>query len=585
MTIEAFLEYPAGPTWATAEAPRRGGVARFCGIAAVLALALLTAASSAALLPASQRNWGAMVTAAVGLLCVWLIWRWGQPRHRLLLPPLAPALAAGMLVLLAQLVAHPHAAEGGRLILLGRTDPGLLVRLGVLALLLAVVQDVLGGVGRAGAVLTLLGLLLAGSASLELLAHHAVPQAPAVAASGLCGAALLLVPLWLPRVAHVEVQHGHANSSVAMPPAEMGATAALFAAVPPVPQQEEMPRTTHAARIRRTQTSAPPDALPLLGRLERAARIIAAAFVTLLIAGSNPKAAPVAAAALAAAASAVLLAGLAMPHRRARLVLAAAMVLAGALAALWRMDAQPFGPADGIALMPAGGALAVSPEEPGLSTLARAGGWAGAMLLPAGAAAGVLAAARRSRPLGGADQSRAAAAGAVAAVATVALLVGGGLSAPPALLASAIGWGAFARLAPPPRLALPRWALPALVGLGLLVLGLQTRGSSDGEARGSIRLLGDGGHEAAGFVLSLLLMWLLRCRSWWSGPACAAAAAALLAGGEPLQRLFSHRTADWADVAADALGAGAAAGVFLLHRALTWVEERMTNDEARMTNE
>ncbi|MDY6914616.1 MAG: hypothetical protein SVT52_09200 [Planctomycetota bacterium] len=258
-------------------------------------------------------------------------------------------------------------------------------------------------------------------------------------------------------------------------------------------------------------------------------------------------------------------AGLVFHQRRIILLLAGGILAAAGLWAV-RSGLAAIVPAGDVAWFGRGeeAFAAVSAADNGLAVLAATIGFFGAGWLVLGAAACVtwlLCHARRGHA---GDQARAIVWTAGAALAGCAMLAPGGLFIPAIMLAVALTWGLLpAMLGRRQRCRSGVVVLAVLAGIALL-LGLARR---DGLLGWSANAFGGAEiflHTATGFLLALVLSWLMGGRSVWLGLAGILLAALAGGAGEALQAVASRRGAEWKDWLAHTAGSAAVIVPYLL---------------------
>jgi uncharacterized membrane protein len=278
--------------------------------------------------------------------------------------------------------------------------------------------------------------------------------------------------------------------------------------------------------------------------------------------------------------AAMFLAGLVFPRRRGLLLAGGGVLAAAALIVLsavhWVRGAVAAILADaGQAGWLGSGEEAfrrVSGGDSGLAVLAATTGWAGAAWFLVGLAAcmgWLLVHARRGHP---GDRARAvvwtAASGAVGA----ALLAPGGLFTPAIVLAAAFVWGLLpAMLGRRERPRSGAYLLAAVVVVGLCA-GLSRQ---SGLLGWSLAVFGGRDalpHAIVGFLVAMLLAWLLGARRAGLGLLGIAAAALAGGAGELLQYAAATRTADLSDWLCHVLGSAAAVLPYLLCVGARWCE-------------
>jgi len=214
----------------------------------------------------------------------------------------------------------------------------------------------------------------------------------------------------------------------------------------------------------------------------------------------------------------------------------------------------------------------VSAGDGGVVVLAATVGWLGAAAFVVGLAACIAWLMVRARH-GGVDPARvvlwAAAAGAVGA----ALLAPGGMFIPGVVLAAAFVWGLLpAMLGCKESARSGGYLLAAMVVLGLLAAVSQRGGGLLGW---SLAALGGGdalAHAVMGFLLAMLLAWLLGAERPWLGLVGIVLAGLVGGLGEAVQYALGTRTAELRDWMNHGIGCAAAALPYLLCMGARWCE-------------
>ena len=520
-----FAEAPAHPGDPHApEADRKRVVPRLLGLLTLATMLGVLAGAGGAMTRTSEVGWVVLVLATMGLWAIWLLWRASLTDPGVPVSRVHPFLAIVLVVLLVHLFGSDGAADvEGRIDLMGKPDPGVLIRLMIFGLLLMLVQDVLPRAGNPRWVLTAAGLLIALGATAQLQSPQLRHGAQAAALVGLVGVGVFLTPTLLPlatihsfgpiRIGWL-LQGGHVVRLA------VGATLATLIL------------TSHY------QASA--------------AGVVAAIVVGATLIGS----------------------GLVLTRHRLRF-LTLGVVLAGAGAVglrrlglpelPWLEHASLFGAARWEGLASATGL-------PGAGILVLTAGWFGAGLLLAGFAASMLCGLWAARSGSASDQTRSAMWAAVAALSAAALLGREGLAVPATVAVAALTWGLLPHMMGHRTGRFTGWPVTLTFLALLMMLGLQQRLA--GMSWVSRRATDDSvGHFAGTFLLAMVLLWQMRSRRWWQGLLCALVAGVIASLGELAQRYLSiGRQAEWRDVAADMLGAGAAMLVFAALRTVLRVE-------------
>ncbi len=483
----------------------------------------LSVFSGAALTRPAEADWAAMTLGLLALWLVWLLWRNARDEVTLSAHMLHPFLAAAGGILLGHLLAGAHVdATGRRVTLLAGEDSRLLIRLMRLTLMLLLTQDLFSRLRDLRWPLTSVGAAAAVGGLVQLHWAETAASAPAVALTGLTGAAMLLVPCFLPA----------------------------------------WPVQTWPARLTWLERAAP------------VGRIVAAAALIAMLALARPQAVGAALLGTAAVGGALLAAAACLNHHRARLALiGAGLALVGALG-LFRVGIH--GPAGGWAFGILGADLAGSSashaELSGLAVLGVSAGWAGLGCILLGIAATIVRCLLAGRNAAPGDQARAALWAAVVALSGCALLAEGGLAVPATTAVVAVAWGLMPHVTLHRARRVHGWPMAAALAAALMVLGLGQRPAGDAPAPLPDKLM----HFLCGSVFTAALLWQGRCRRWWQGLLAAVPAAAVLAASELLQPQLSHRAFEWSDLGANELGVTATLAAFLLIRAASQTEARLS---------
>jgi len=303
----------------------------------------------------------------------------------------------------------------------------------------------------------------------------------------------------------------------------------------------------------------------------RVARAAVACLAAMMLTWAS---APAACVAAAGAGGVAVLAGVIFPSRRAIWLLLGVGSMAVGLAALqvcgqgvagpWGWFARPGVPGGAEASLSwwigrGETALAsLTAGDSGAAMLVATIGWGGAGLTGAGALGCLiwfLARARRESPKG---RSRAAMWSAAAVLAACAMLARGGLFIPAVGMQAALAWALVGQPATRPRRRPHGVFLLAAVAALLIAMGLARR---PGLAQWSAAAFGAGEnflHAPTGFLLALLLAWLMGARRFWLGLLGILMAALAGPGGEVLQKVASLRGVEREDWVLHALGCVAA---------------------------
>lgn len=498
----------------------------------LIGVAMVAVGGPAGLTRDSDGEWVALICLGLALWVAWLYWRTAEGDCDVPVHVLHPFLAVPIVILLAHLLkqATVDSTNGVALVISG--DTSMLVRLMTLALLVLLVQDVLSRVGHLRWLLTALGATMALGAILHSAVAARVPVG--LVLIGFAGVGVLTTPLVVPalsRPAHRVLEHvwvSHADVT---------------------------------------------------------ARISLAALLSAALTVISPVSAALACSAVAGS---VLLAGVFLKHHRWRLLSMGAMLAVGGAVGMYRLEVAVPEWLGGLSWMGSGGrhGASVPPSASGLWMLGSSAGWVGAAALCAGMLAAPvwsLYACRRAAP---GDQARAALWACVVVLSGLALLAEGGLSVPAIALAAAVTFGLMPHLMAHRVPAVHGWVVAVAFAAVLVVLGMERR------LGGTMwldlaRRHGDATmHFFGAMVLTVVLFWQTRSHRLWQALLCGLAGATLAAGGEIAQTyLTSVRRPEWSDVVADVLGAGAALGIFLVIRAVAWVELSWTQRPTKVSFE
>jgi len=457
------------------------------------------------------RAWGAL---AAGLLAVWALWLIGRasaadrgiPGHPAHLAMLVPAVILLVHLAPAGLVSGDEAAG-----LRGAFDLSMIFQLALLSLGVLLSQSLLPRAARHAGVLSVCGAsVIAGSLAAVAWgpSEHA---AGALTLMGFAGVAVWLAPLWGGMRTDVD-EHRPRGGQVVWAAFCVGVAVSGVSAL-----------------------------------------AVIAPFEALLAAG--------------VAGLVVFVAGLVFPQRRKWLLIAGGALAVAAAGAARALDAPLF-TLDWLptSLFGAGeqALREVSARDTGLKVLARVVGGAGTAWLVAGLAAGVLWRLWHARKGHWGDQGRAIVWTTAAGLAACALFSTGGLFIPSVSLVAAFTWGLMpAMLGRPARQRPGAIVLVVLVVL-MVVLGLAREHGLLGWAVRAYRLGDNALHAVTGFLLAMVLVWLVGATRLWRGLAAIAFAALLGGAGEVAQWALSQRTAEYSDWLAHACGALAAAVPYLL---------------------
>jgi VanZ family protein len=427
----------------------------------------------------------------------------GSPVHAVLVP--------AALILIWHLGVSGMGGRGLSAGLEGDVTSSLLLHLALLSLGIMLVQELLSAAASGAVVLMLGGLAMIGSAALGMLLGPPEQPHGALAMLGFAGVGVLLTGFWPPRDEEANYEDG--------------------------------PHWSQHPLVRR-------------GRLA----VAAAGAVALAVA------APVQAGAVSVVAGLAMVVGAVAFGSYRRRLLGGGVLLLVCGAAAWLWLGEPLWRVELVlAASPIGrGELAdVEPADGGLRFL---GGMIGSLGVAATAAVFVLVLAGmlvRSHP----DRhypARAVVWLATATVAGMAMLATGGMFTPSVSLGLILTWGL---LSPMLQRQAPRrsgWIMLVVLAMLVVLLGLTRRAGLAIWMPVALRLGDKFVHGLAGFLLALVLAWLLGRRRWYWGLAGAAIAASLALGGEAMQYLLTERNAEWADALAHLAGSGLGAVLYLL---------------------
>lgn len=452
------------------------------------------------------RAWGA---AAIGLMVVWgvwLLWRTvdgdrsvpGHPFHLALIVP------AGVLVWHA---AGSELAPGDPYPLAAALTISLLFQIGLTALTAVLTQSLLADLPWRGALLRVVGgAMMVGAAA--ALAWGGAPQVrSSVSLLGLAGVAVWLAPLW----------------------------------------RHEAP------------ASSPSDSPAPAGRRVLRLLVVGAAAIVAVLLGVH---APTGVAAAAIGVGAVLLlAGVAIPHRRRTRLLAGGSLVVAPLAvmALRGRLIVPGALADFSALGLAGRTFETLPAaESGLALLARSVGLVGVIWLGGVLCGALVMLFVRGRDADGRYHGRAICWSAATVLATLAYFAPGGMVTPAVTLAVGLTWGLLPAMdARPPRRRSGAWMLLAWTGLVAMLAVTKHQGL----VSWMTKAFGGGDtalHASVGLLTALLAGWLAGARRYVWGVAAVIAVAAAGGAGEILQQVTSERSVELRDWMWHAIGSAAA---------------------------
>ncbi len=487
-------------------------------------LLMLISAAGTYLMGTSNLGWIILISWTLLAWMCWLYWRGIKDDQAisgnfLLLFLLGPIIIILSHILSAGTPGRP--GEGMRL--LADSDSGMLIRIITLSLLIILFQDVLSRLGNLRWLLTIIGLIIASGAILEL---HRCPSSmvQTTVLTGLTGAAMFLTPIYLP-----QSLTNRRFDKMGIDPAQ----------------------------------------------IEAILRIIPATFLTSLIIFSRPGAIPAAILASAGVAATLLLAGIFLKHHRTVLILTGAILLIGAVVGAYRLGygrSVPFSvglsSASGdlnlwgnggvnSALPPAGmsgaGALVLSTGLVGLSTLI------------VGFIVAIFWSLYASRNAAPGDQLRCALWSVVSVISALSLMVSGGMALPIATVLLALTWGLMPHVMAYRVGRYKGWPVMLVLAMMLMVLGLESRLSQTSWIAPLLKNSSDRMmHFTAALLLTALLFWQGRCKSWSRALFWTVIGAAIASLGEPIQEYLSARSAQWSDIAWDIMGAGTAWLIFSL---------------------
>ncbi len=474
----------------------------------------LTVVAGAGVMGASAGGWIVLILCGMGLWVCWLYWRGAESEAGIPGHVLQPFLAVPIIILLAHILAGGKVdPENGRVNLLAENDSGLMIRMMTLGLLVLLVQDVLSRVRQMRWLLTAIGLIVAVGAILKLSSQSPGPAIEAVALSGLAGAGVLLTPCCLP------------------------------------------------GRTNRTET---------------VMRVTLAALLVSLLIVSHHRAAAAAIFATCAVSGTLLLAGVFLRRHRVRLLLAGAVLGIGGIVAISQLNLSGCKWISETTFFGAGGLDASLPPAgmSGMGLLAISAGWVGLAAVVCGMLSALVWSLYVSRNAAAGDQARCAVWSVVVVLSGCGLLASGGLGAPVVTVVAAVTWGLMPHVMAHPVRRYRGWVVMAAFLAAMVVLGLESRVGRSAWVRPLLK----GGSDAVmhllgAFLLTAVILWQSRCRSWGRAILCTTAGAAVAAMGELAQMYLSTRSPQLSDVAWDIAGAAAALGVFALIHTARRVEQ------------
>lgn len=494
----------------------------------------LTVAAGAGLMDASAGGWIVLILCGLGLWVCWMYWRGadnqtGVPGH-----VLQPFLAVPIIILLAHIISGGRVDPiSGRVSLLAENDSGLMIRMMTLSLLVLLAQDVLSRVRQMRWLLTAIGLITAVGAILKLSSQSPGPAAGAVALSGLAGVGVLLTPCFLPN---------------------MGTDTIIN-------------RIDYRSRLWLEV---------YYGICPHIWRVTLSALLASLLIFSRPQAAAAAIIATCAVSGTLLLAGVFLRQHRIRLLLTGAVLSVGGIAAGCQLNLAGYEWVGGATLFGTGGLGTglPSPDISGMGLLAGSTGWVGLAAVVCGMLSALLWSLYVSRNAAAGDQARCAVWSVVVVISGCGLLVSGGLGAPVVTVVAAVTWGLMPHVMAHPVRRYRGWGVMAAFLAAMVVLGLENRVAGSAWARPLLKGFSDSAmHLLGAFLLTAVLLWQSRCRSWRRAILCVVVGAAAAAMGELAQKYLSTRSPQFSDVLWDIAGAAAALGVFALIHTTRRIEQ------------
>ncbi len=497
----------------------------------------LTVVAGSGLMDASADGWIVLILCGLGLWVCWLYWRGadnqtGAPGH-----VLQPFLAVPIIILLVHIIAGGRVDPiSGRVSLLAENDSGLMIRMMTLSLLVLLAQDVLSRVrsARGGRwLLTAIGLITAVGAILKLSSQSPGPAVEAVALSGLAGVGVLLTPCFLPNRGTDTIINLH-------PKARTVADSVYYGICPPV------------------------------------WRVTLSALLASLLIFSHHRAAAAAIIATCAVSGTLLLAGVFLRRHRLRLLLTGAVLSVGGIAAARQMNLTGYEWIGKATLFGTGGLGTglPSPDISGVGLLTESTGWVGLAAVVCGMLSALLWSLYVSRNAAAGDQARCVAWSVVVVISGLGLLARGGLGAPVVTVVAAVTWGLMPHVMAHPVRRYRGWGVMVAFLAAMVVLGLENRVAGSAWARPLLKDFSDSAmHLLGAFLLTAVLLWQSRCRSWRRAILCAVVGAAAAAMGELAQKYLSTRSPQFSDVLWDIVGAVAALGVFILIHTARRIEQ------------
>ncbi len=454
------------------------------------------------------RMWGALTMAVMLVWMLWLIWRTVGGDRSIPAHPVYLALIVPVLILVC------HAADAGlasaketRNFLGGELNMSLIFHFWLLAMGVMLSQSLLPRAARHAVVLSVCGAaMMIGSVLAVVLGGQSGGQ-PALGFVGLAGVCVWLTPLW-----------------------PMGG--------------QPLNRLLQIRAIRITYLAAAIGAAGLL------------AWFT-----------PVAAAgALLVAAGVMGLSGLIFPAERKGLLLTAGGILAVLIPVL--VSSKHLGSLGEVEILLLGRGEEVfatlSASDSGLALLTGMVGILGVGWMILGMLASIVYLMISTRRRQGLAQGRSVVWAIAASLAACGLFARGGLAIPSVTLAVAFCWGLLPSMLARPYLKRSGLGILLAVVVMLMMLALLRRGglpiSIVSDMGGDDRVL----HFVAGFLLAMVVGWMLGAKRLWLGLVGIAAAVAAGAVGEWVQGASGFRSVQLSDFLAHMLGSLAALPIYLL---------------------
>ena len=354
----------------------------------------------------------------------------------------------------------------------------MMIRIMTLSLLVLLVQDVLSRVRRMRWLLTAMGLVIAFGAILKLSSQPSGPAVEAICLAGLAGVGMLLVPCCLP---------GGEN------------------------------------------------------RAELVIRVTLSALLAFLLVFSSQRTLAVGIISVCAVSGTLLLAGVFLKRNRVRLLLPGAVLGAGGVATWmqtglagwdWTSAATMFG-AGGL------GTALPSPDMSGAEILFVSAGWVGLGAIALGMLSSLMWSLYLSRNASSGDQARCVVWSVVAVLSGLGLMVRGGLGAPVVTVVAAVTWGLMPHVMAHPARRYRGWVVAVAFLAAMVVLGLENRVAGSAWVRPLLKEFSDSTmHFFGAFMLTAVVLWQGRCRTFRRAFVCAAIAAGVAVMGEPARSTF-----------------------------------------------